>query len=296
MTDKEVDRIAQAAVAAPGRIGQSTVVEQSRAVAEVQAAIVVAQQRPRDVDAARTAMQLSCQQQSLAEKAFYSYRRGPNTIAGASIHLARELARCWGNIQHGIAELRRDDEYGESEMQAWAWDLEANYRVGNTFIVPHKRDRTGGPVKLVDLRDIYENNANSGARRLREAIFAVLPPWFRDEAEQIAHKTLEEGDGRKLEDRIAGAVKVFDALGVTIDRLETKLGRPQANWSGHDIAQLLITHKSIRRGELAIDEAFPQPRVTAEELTGQSAEEPPAADPDNPLSYADDEINERGAR
>src|SRR5262245_12533080 len=104
-----LDRIAAPAVPTPGFLGQATAIEQSRAVAEVQAAVIVAQQRPRNVNAAVNEMRAACQQPGLAERAFFRYSRGGGQVSGATIHLARELARCWGNIQYGIAELRRDD-------------------------------------------------------------------------------------------------------------------------------------------------------------------------------------------
>ena len=50
---------------------------------------------------------------------------------------------CWlpggGNVQYGINELRRDDSAGESEMRAWAWDVQNNTRSVRSFIVPHAR-------------------------------------------------------------------------------------------------------------------------------------------------------------
>jgi hypothetical protein len=98
-------------------IGQATAVEQARAVAEVQGAIVVAQQCPRSSPTPSPQMRESCAQKGLAERAFFRYSRGGGQITGPSVHLARELARCWGNMQYGIAELRRDDAKGESEMQ-----------------------------------------------------------------------------------------------------------------------------------------------------------------------------------
>ena len=266
MSHQQIERLASAP--APSRISQGTAVEQSRAVAEVQAAIVVAQQCPRDLGAARTSMQMSCEQRGLAERAFYRFPRAGGAVSGATVHLARELARCWGNVQYGVNELRRDDQYGESEMQAWAWDVQTNARSSQTFIVPHLRDKKGGAERLTDLRDIYENNANMGARRLREAIFSILPPWFVEEAKDLCSQTLERGDGRSLSDRIAGAVKVFAGLGVDAERLERKLGRAQDRWTAHDIAQLLITHKSIQRGEVTVEDEFPQRRVTAAEITG----------------------------
>ncbi|MFI0900612.1 hypothetical protein [Streptomyces sp. NPDC020983] len=251
---------------APTRVGQGTAVEQSRAVAEVQAAIYVARQFPRSVSSARGSIHSACQSMALAGKAFYRFPRAGGAVSGSSIHLAKALAQSWGNIQFGVTELRRDDDYKQSEMQAWAWDVEANSRHVLTFIVPHARFAKGKVEALVDLRDIYENNANNGARRLREAIFAVIPDWFIEEAEELCRETLNKGDGKPLAERIAGAIKVFDSLGVTKDRLELKLGRPSEQWTGPDIAQLLITHKSIQRREIAIDEEFPQPKVTADEI------------------------------
>lgn len=255
----------------PDRIGQSTAVEQSRAVAEVQAAIYVARQFPRDIGRSRSAMQAACGTMALAEKAFYKFPRAGGSVQGSTIHLAKTLAQSWGNIQYGVSEMRRDDGYRQSEMQAWAWDVEANTRHVLTFIVPHAKFANKKVVPLEDLRDIYENNANSGARRLREAIFAVIPDFFIDEAEELCRETLHKGDGKPIEQRAEGAIGVFKGLGISEERLEQKLGRKKAQWTGADIAQLLITHKSIDRREIAVDEAFPQARVTGGEIKQKAA-------------------------
>jgi hypothetical protein len=268
-----IDRL-PATVAAPGRVGQGTAIEQSRAVAEVQAAIVVAQQCPRNIQSAIADMRDACGRKALAERAFYAFPRAGKTVSGESIHLARELARCWGNIQYGIAELRRDDELGQSEMQAFAWDIQSNARTSHIFIVPHKRDTTKGATKLTDMREIYENNANNGARRVREAIFGVLPSWFVDEASERCRKTLEDGGGVPLAQRIANAIAAFEGLGVTVDQIEQKLARPSGKWTDFDVAQLTVTYQSLRRGELTRDEAFPAPQVTAAEIQAAVAEEP----------------------
>jgi hypothetical protein len=251
-------------------ISQATAVEQARAVAEVQAAVVVAQQCPRSTPSAVALMRESCQQLALAEVAFYRYPRGGETVAGESIHLARELARCFGNIDYGVAELRRDEERNQSEMRVWAWDVQTNTRSSQTFIVPHKRDRTRNgkkeQVDLIDLRDVYENNANMGARRLREAIFAVMPKWFTREAADICTKTLEGGGGVPLADRIASAIDGYSQIGVSLDRLERKLGNPRDKWTPHDVAQLNVSWTSIRQGTITADDEFPAERVTTDQL------------------------------
>jgi hypothetical protein len=257
-------------------ITQATAIEQARAVAEVQAAIIVAQQCPRSMTAAVAAMRESCGQKALAERAFFRYSRAGSAITGPTINMARELARCFGNVQYGIAELSRDDAKGESQMTAFAWDVERNTRNSNTFVVPHARDTKDGRKPIVDLRDVYENNANMGARRLREAIFAILPTWFTEEAKDICTATLRDGGGKPLAQRIADAIKVFEGLGITVDQLEQKQGRASDKWTEHDVAALGVTYKSIQRGEITLDEEFPPQRVTVDEINGAPATSKPA--------------------
>ena len=253
----------QAAGAVTQRASQGTMIEQSRAIAEVQGSIVLAQQRPRDVTRAIEDMRQSCGIKEMAESAFFKFPRGGSNITGASVQLARELARCWGNIDYGIKELSRDDRHGQSEMLAFAWDLETNVRAETTFIVPHLRDKKGGPERLVDVRDIYEVNANMGARRLREQIFAVLPRWFTEQAEQACHDTLQTGGGEPLLLRIEKMVKAFEALGVTKKQLEKKVAGSIDKIDPVTLANLAITYKSIRRGEIGKDDEFPDDKAAA---------------------------------
>lgn len=244
-------------VPTPATIGQATAVEQARAEAEVKAAVVVAQQCPRNVAGARAQMIESCEQVELAQRAFFRYRRAGSNITGPTIHLARELARCWGNVQYGIAELRRDDVAGESEMMAFAWDVQTNTRSSSTFIVPHIRDKQGGGQRLTETRDIYENNANMGARRVREAIFAILPPWFTEQAKAVCSATIERGDGTPLADRIANLISGYDRAGVTKRQLEDKVGLRSENWTAKDVAALTVIWRSLVARETTRAEEFP---------------------------------------
>ncbi|MFF0426887.1 hypothetical protein ACFYUJ_21045 [Streptomyces sp. NPDC004520] len=256
------------------RIGQSTAIEMSRAEAEVKAAVIIAQQAPRNLETARTEMQFACQQYPLAEKAFFSYRRGGDTITGPSIHLARELALIWGNVQHGTMELSRDTALGQSEILAYAWDLQRNSRSSQIFIAPHIRDTKQGKKSLTDLRDVYENNANLGARRLREAIFAMLPAWYVAEAIEICRATLDAGNGQTLDARIEEAIEGYSRVGITLAQLEKKLGRPRDRWNESDTTELQVIFQSVQRGEMTRDEAFPPETVTVSEITGQHNEAP----------------------
>ncbi|MDT0472972.1 hypothetical protein RM863_12645 [Streptomyces sp. DSM 41014] len=272
-------QFAAPAAPAPAFIGQGTAVEQSRAVAEVQAAVIVARQFPRNEAQAIAKMRTGFAQHSLAVRSFFRFRRGKSQVAGETIQFAKELARCWTNIHYGVHELRRDDAAGESEMQAWAWDLETNERASTTFIVPHTRWTTdNGGTRLEDPRDVYENNSNNGARRLREMIFSVLPDWFREQAKEIATTTVERGQGDKpLAQRVADCIAHFEGLGVTVEQLEeNRSGRLSGKWTNLDLGQLSIISESIRRGEVTVDEEFPPQRVTVAEIARQHADSTPA--------------------
>ena len=150
-----------------------------------------------------------------------------------------------------------------------AWDVETNARTATVFIVPHKRDKRGGPEKLTDMRDIYELNSNNGARRVRECIFNVLPGWYVEEAKTLCTQTIESGggNGKTLPQRIADSITAFEHLGITQAQLETKLGQPSAKWTAHDVAQLGVIYQSVQRGEVTKDDEFPPQRVTADEIT-----------------------------
>ncbi len=272
------------------RLGQQTAIEQSRAVAEVQGAIIVAQRVPRNVQNAIAEMRAACTQPGLADRAFYRYSRAGSPVTGATVHLARELARCWGNVQYGIGELDRDDAAGMSQMLAWAWDVQTNTRASSSFMVPHRRDTKTGVKQLTDMRDIYENNANSAARRLREQIFAILPVWFTAEAKDLCSKTLANpGDGKTREQRIADAISVWQSKGITVGQLEDKLGRRSAEWTDPDLAQLRVVWTAVGRGETTLAEEFPAPRVTAEEITA-AVEPPVSAAPSTEDAWADVEV------
>lgn len=258
--NKQVTKLNETLAARPvgPAASQSTTIEQSRAVAEVQAMVVVAQNFPRNEAAAIQKMREACARMHLAEMAFFKFPRGGSTVQGKSVHLARELARCWGNIDYGVKELDRDDFGAKSEMVAYAWDMQTNARGATNFIVPHKRDKKGGAEMLVDMRDIYENNANNAARRLREMIFSVLPKWFVEEAADLCRQTLEKGEGeRPITQRIADAIAAFAKIGVSVERIEAKLGAKSSAWTPVDIANLGVSIRSIRNKEISADDEFP---------------------------------------
>jgi hypothetical protein len=281
MTTTELDRITTPRITEGAT--QATAVEQARAVAEVMAAVRVAQEFPRDEVRAYQRMREACRQSALADRAFYSVPRAGGRVEGSTVHLARGLAGAWGNLDYGIREMRRDDDAGVSEMQAWAWDQETNVRSSRSFVVPHAIMAGKGADKkrkaLTDLGDIANNNNSVAARAVRETIFTVLPVGFVTEAEAICRDTLNGVGGEQpLAQQVADMIATFEQrVGVTKAQLEAYLALPTSEWSPQTLGALRVLGGELARGEKRVEDEFgtqdtaPSRSVTAADITGADA-------------------------
>lgn len=242
----------------PSHISAGAVeIESQRAIAEAQGKLVIAKRFPRDENAAYAKIMEACSRPGLAEEAIYSLPRGTQCVTGPSIRLAEEIARCWGNIDYGIRELSRRD--GESEMEAYAWDLETNTVSSQKFTVRHIRDRTsanGGAQVLTNERDIYEIGANMGARRLRSRLLAIIPSDIIDAAEEKCRETLRVNYEVPLADRIPSLLAEFSKLGVKQDMIEARMGKRVDELTPEDLVSLRGIYKSLRDGLSAVGEWF----------------------------------------
>lgn len=224
-----------------------------RAIAEVQAAMIIARSNPRDMLAANDRILNACQRQSLAECAIYQYARGGTDISGPSIRLAEAIAQNWGNMQFGIREL--DQRNGESTVQAFAWDVETNTRREVTFQVPHVRYTRSGSKKLEDPRDIYEMVANQGARRLRACILAVIPGDVIDAAVTQCEETIKA----KADTSPEGQKKLVDAFaqfGVSKEHIEKRIQRRLDAIQPAQVVALKKVYASLRDGMGSPSEFF----------------------------------------
>jgi len=244
-------------------INQGTVaIEASRAIAEAQGKLVIAKRFPRDEVSAYAKAMEACQRPTMAEKAFYSFPRGSQTVEGPTIRFAEELARCWGNIDYGIKELSQDD--GKSEMQAYAWDLETNAQSVQNFTNLHQREVGKKMQKLTSLRDIYENNANMATRRLRSRILAILPSWFVEDCIAECKKTLAGQNETPLVDRVKKMVVQFAKLGVTQEQIETRLKKKIDTMNADDFVEYIGIYNAIKQGESKIADWFESEKVASD--------------------------------
>lgn len=219
--------------------------QESKAVQEIQAALVIAQRFPRDTEVAFKDIMHACKRPILAEQAQYAYPRGGQMITGASIRLAEVLSNCWGNMSSGFREISNKD--GVSEVEAFCWDLQKNVQVTRIFHVPHMRHTKKGSYPLTDPRDIYELISNQAQRRVRACILGVIPGDVVDAAIEQCTKTLSSGE-EPLADRIRRLVMAFDEIGVSIPMIEKRLGHKMEAIIDTELVSLRAIYKSIKDG------------------------------------------------
>lgn len=209
---------------APLTENASAAAESQRTIAEIQAALIIAQNNPRNERAAMDRILNAFTRPELAEKATYTYARGGENISGPSIRAAEAIAQRWGNLWFGVRELDQRTT-GVSSVEAYAWDLETNTRSNMTFQQPHVRyTKKNGRTILADPRDIYEIIANNGARRKRACILSVVPGDVTAAAVKQAELTLKSKVNLTPE-LLTSIVAKFDAISVSKEALEKFIQR-----------------------------------------------------------------------
>lgn len=240
--------------------------ETARAVAEVQASMIIAKRFPRNPIQATDNIINACTRQMLAETAMYSFSRGGTDITGPSVRLAEMMAQNWGNISYGIRELSQAN--GESTVEAFAHDLETNTKQVKVFQVPHIRySKAKGNTKLSDPRDIYELTANNGARRLRACILGILPGDLVETAVKQCELTLRT-KADVTPERIQSLLEKFAEYHVTKEMIEKRIQRRIEALTPALLVQLGKIFNSLKDGMSTAKDWF----QVEPEATGKLAE------------------------
>ena len=246
-------------------------VEQTRAIAETQAAMAIAKRFPRDPVAAMDRILNACTRPTLAEQALYTYARGGTEITGPSIRLAEGLAQNWGNLQFGIREL--EQRAGESTVETFCWDIETNTKQVKTFQVKHERHTKKGSYALTDPRDIYELTANQGARRLRACILGIIPGDVVEAAVKQCETTLKT-KAEVTPERLKSLVEKFAEFQITPAQIEARIQRHLDAMTPGQMVSLGKIYNSLKDGMSAPADWFevaPGAETTGKPLTGSDA-------------------------
>lgn len=264
---------AQEMVAAPQNPTGAMV--STREAQEVQAAVFMAKQFPRNENESIARIMRACDRIGLATKAVYSYPKGGTNVTGPSVRLAEAMAQAWGNIQSGVVELEQRD--GESTCMAYCWDIETNTRECKIFTVKHQISTKKGMKVLTDPREIYELVANQGARRKRACILNIIPGDVTELAVERCNKTLQSGNRRPLIDRLREMVDFFQTrFSVPLSSIEKYFGYKLDAFTEQDGITLANIFNALRDGEAKREDYFQLPKITSPE------DEPRPDDKENP--------------
>ena len=239
-----------------------------KAIAEVQAAMMIARSCPRNEIAAIDRIKKAFSRPGLALRATYSYPRGGQQVVGPSIRTAEAIAQSWGNIQFGFREIDRGfaNGYGYSEVEAFAWDVETNAKRCLQFRVAHKRDTKNGSKPLTDERDVYEMVANQSQRRVRACILAIIPGDVVEDALAVAEKAAMSNVDMSRE-AMTKLLDTFAGKGVSKQRIELYFGRKFESIGPGEVVMLRRIYQSIRDGIGKPDDYFPPEEKQENEKT-----------------------------
>lgn len=238
----------------------------TREQSEIQSAIVSAKRFPRDEAAAYTKIIKAFERPLLAESARYLFRRGKTEITGPSVDLARECARCWGNMRHGLRVVGLTET--NVHIKGYALDLETNAYCEHEDqfapLIQRKTDSGQTVWKKPDERDLRELISKRGAILVRNAILQLMPPDIVDAAMDKAAETMRRAAAGELnqnrEDAVRRLALAFDRLGVNTDMLQKKLGHELSLVTEDELVELRTIWKSIHDGNSKREEHFTTPQ------------------------------------
>lgn len=223
---------------------------EQRALAEVQAAVMMAKRFPRDQVQAMDRILNAFTRPTLAEVSQYQYSKGGSDVSGPSIRAAEAIAQQWGNIEFGFSEISRGvgpDGVAFSEVLAYAWDVESMARKPLQFIVRHWRDTKNGGYPIKDEREIYELVANMAQRRVRACLLSIIPGDVTEAAMKQADVTLKTTADTSAE-AMAKMIEAFSGFGVTKDQIEARIQRRIEAIQPAQVVSLKKIYVSLRDG------------------------------------------------
>jgi hypothetical protein len=222
--------------------------------ASVDIQVSTARAFPRNIRrAVDNAMAIITMDQETAKTCTYAVPRAGKSITGPSVHMAKILVQCWGNIRIEARVVDIDVKHVTSE--AVCWDLETNVAI-KAQVKRSVMTRNGRMSD--DMITVTGNAANSIA--LRNAVYSVIPKSVINKAYDAAISTItgDLSDETKL---IAKRKKVVDGLkdayNVTEEEVLSSIGKVSIQHiKAEDIAILIGIGTAIKDGDTTIEEAF----------------------------------------
>ena len=235
------------------------------AKARIQAAYIMALQRPRSYDQSRIKILEACSRPSFAEKVEYSKPvGGGKPIVGPSIRFAELALREWGNISYE-SQVVYDDEITR-RISVAITDLETNTTFSASIqlnktverkktdgreVVGERINSYGDKVYIVKATEdeIMNKQAAAISKTLRNEGLRLIPQDIIEEAIERARETVKRRDKADPDAARKKLADAFAALRIMPTDLEKYLGHPLGQTSPAELQDLRSIYQTIRDGE-----------------------------------------------
>lgn len=220
----------------------------------IDSAVATARHYPRDVrKALEEAIITVTLSEDIAKSCHYALPRGGKPISGPSVHLAKIMLQCWGNIRAEVKVVSVDLK--EITSEAVCFDLQKN----SAIKVQVKRSIVGSKGRFDDSMIVVTGNA-ANSIALRNAIFAVIPEAIVNTVYKAA-KNKMAGDVSSEDKLMARRKIVVDGLisnyGVTEKEILDALGKQAIiNINADSLIQLIGLAQALVDGDTTVDIAF----------------------------------------
>lgn len=234
------------------------------AKARIQAAYIMALQKPRNPDQARIQILEACRRPAFAERVEYSKPVGGRAIKGPSIRFAETALREWQNIMSESQMLYEDDFV--RRIKIIVTDLETNasfskeVQINKTVERSNNKDREvlgertntqGKTVYIVKATDDELQNKEAAliSKTLRNEGLRLIPSDIVDEALDTARETLQNRDSIDPNAAKKVILDAFAEIGIKPVDIERYLGHKTDALVPSELQDLRGIYRAIRDGE-----------------------------------------------
>jgi hypothetical protein len=242
---------------------------QAREVAMVQARVMQALARPRNVENFRVRLLNECQRLGFADDAIYSKPIGKESIEGLSVRFVERALALYGNVLSSQQVIEDGDE--TRTICCMVMDLETNVTSSVDMVVHKAVERKGYKGQPPEGREVLSERLNSygekvymvratddetrskqaayGSFGYRNMGLKIMPADIVEEAKKTCYAVLEKGAKERPEDVRRRVFDGFASVGVTPADIEAFLGHDPSRLVPAELELLRKVWKSIENGE-----------------------------------------------
>lgn len=234
------------------------------AKARIQAAYVMALQKPRNEDEARDRILHACKRSAFAERVEFNKPVAGKQIKGPSIRFAELALREWENILTETQVVYEDDHI--RRVKVFVTDLETNriaskeIQVGKTVERKNAKDREVISQRLNSKNEVVyivkatedelQNKENALiSKAIRNEGLRLIPSDVTDEAIETARQTLQSRDAQDPDAAKKKLLDSFSSIGVRPKDLEQYLGHKTDALTPAELQDLRGIYRAIKDGE-----------------------------------------------